>query len=161
MGLSGCFVATLFVLPALLALFEPPATTAFRFTLDRLVRWGGVHRVVLGAAGAMVTLASVAVAGHGASLFRPDADLAVLHPRPNSALDAQLEIGRRFGLSAGTMLVDLRASDDRKLVALAYEVQRRLSSPRVKAAGVAAVYGLATWLADPDVAAARGFAVAG
>jgi uncharacterized protein len=159
MGLTGSFLATLFVLPALLVLTEdhtaPTIATTFRFTLGGMIRWTSSHRAALSTAAAVLTIACAAFAVRGPSLFRPNSDLMVMHPRPNAALDAQLEIGRRFGVSAGAMLVELRAADDRQLVKLAYDVQQRLTSPEVRAAGIAQPYGLATWLPNPSVAEAR------
>lgn len=158
-GLAGCFLAVLFVLPALLVLTgwqgHYPGKPALRFGAGSLIRWARVHRNSLATGGVIAALIGVGVAMSGGGIIRPEADLTVMHPHPNSALDTEEEIGREFGVSAGTMLIRLDARDERQLLTLAHEVRRRFSSPGMKAAGIAGMYGLANWLPDPAVVSAR------
>jgi predicted RND superfamily exporter protein len=159
MGLGGSFLAVVFVLPALLVLTgwrgHRPGRPAFRFGMTGLMRWVAQHRMALYATGGLIALICIAAALTGPGVIRPDTDLTVLHPRPNSALDTEEEIGRRFGVSAGTLVIKIQAADDRSLLALSHEVQRRMSGATMKAAGIAGTYGIATWLPDPTIVAAR------
>lgn len=159
MGLTGSFLAVLFVLPALLVLTgwrgHRPGRKAFRFGMHSMLAWARSQRIALTAVGAAAALVCVVVAVTGPAVIQPDTDLSVMHPRPNSALDAEAEIGRRFGVSAGTLLISLHAGDDRQLLTLAHEIRRRFSAPQMKAAGIAGSYGVATWLPDPAVVSAR------
>jgi predicted RND superfamily exporter protein len=159
LGLGGSFLAALFVLPAVLVLspgLVKPANNVFRFTMSGLMRWTQRRRVPLFiASGVIAAAALITVAVPGAGIFQAETNLGVMHPQPNPALETEAEIQRRFGVSAGTILIDLRASDDAQLVSLAHAVADRLASPQVREAGIAGDYGLATWLADPAVVAAR------
>ncbi|MGA2229791.1 MAG: MMPL family transporter [Tepidisphaeraceae bacterium] len=163
MGLTGSFLAALWILPALLVLTQwrghRAGKPAFRFQMTAVMRWAGRYRVALAVVGAALAVTGAAAALAGPGVIRPEADLTVMHPRPNAALDTEEDIGRRFGVSAGTMLIQLRAADERHLVGLAHEVRRRLSSPAMQRAEIAGSYGLATWLPDPEVVAQRGKAL--
>jgi predicted RND superfamily exporter protein len=160
LGLSGSFLAVLFVLPALLVLFDQNKKTrersVFRFQMQPLVSWVGRHRRAFPIAGAVAAIVGLLIAiSPGAGLLAPESDLTVMHPHPNAALDAEAEIANRFGLGAGTVLVHLQADDEDQLISLSHRVKERLSDPSVKSSGIAAVYGLADWLPDPAIVAAR------
>jgi uncharacterized protein len=161
LGLCGCFIAALTVGPALLVLLpERQARPAFRFVMNPLLRWMIRYRRGLYAAGGAIALACVVIiAIPGGALIQPESDLTAMHPRPNAALDAESEITRRFGIAPGVLLIDTQASDERSLVAMSHEIQRRLAQSSVTQAGIAGTYGLANWLPDPAVAAARAAAI--
>jgi hypothetical protein len=83
-----------------------------------------------------------------------NSDLTVLHPQPNRAIDAQLEIGRRFA-NPTPLIVLLRADTPQDLVRKAYEVRRRLSTDEMRRSGIGRTAGLAMLLPDPDLIAQR------
>lgn len=167
LGLTGCFLAATAVLPAMVALLgrrksstqshaDPNRPDAFRFHLDPFLQWVRAHAKGLIRVMVAVALAAVVIALlPGAGVLQPDGDLTAMHPQPNPALAAQREITRRFGRGAETLLVHLQADDPSQLVVLAHQVQDRISAPAVKNAGIAAAYGLATWLPDPRVVEQR------
>jgi predicted exporter len=105
---------------------------------------------VLVSLGVIATAAIIAATEPG-GVLRPDTDLTVMHPRPNPAIEAQAELPRRFGSSPGSLMVHLKAQSPAALVHLAHELDRRLSRPAVREAGVAGTYSLASLLPDPDV----------
>jgi uncharacterized protein len=159
MGLTGSFLAVLFVLPAVLVLTDwrghRANQSAFRFGMTSLLQWAQRRRRPLSITAATAGLICIVAAATGPAVIQPDTDLTVMHPRPNPALDAEEEIGRRFGVSAGTLLIQLHAADQTRLLTLSHEIQQRLATPQMKAAGIAGVYGLATWLPDPSIVSAR------
>jgi uncharacterized protein len=156
LGLLGCFVAAVFILPALLVLLGGGGRPAFRFSLQPLLAWTAKHRgACIGGGLAVAALCVALSAVPGRALLESEQDLTVMHPRPNPALDAESEVARRFGVSSETMLIDLTAASDQELLALSYSVQRRLAAPAVRAAGIVGTYGLATWLPDPKTVTAR------
>jgi len=155
LGLCGCFIAALAVGPALLVLLpRKRVRPAFRFTMNPLLRWMHRHRKGLYAAAGVTMLACIGIiAAPGARLIQPESDLTAMHPRPNTALDTETQIARRFGVAPGVLLLDLQAPDEKSLVSLAHAVQTRLAKPSVMNTGIVGTYGLANWLPDPvDVA---------
>lgn len=160
LGLAGAFVAALLVLPALLVLFDRrgggPIRSRHRFNMEPVLAAIARHRraCVLVSLGVIVVAAAVAATEPG-GVLRPESDLTVMHPRPNPAIDAQAELPRRFGSSPGSLLVHLKADSPDGLVRLAHAVDRRLSRPDVRQAGVAGTLSLATLLPDPDVVPRR------
>ncbi|MDP9174900.1 MAG: MMPL family transporter [Planctomycetota bacterium] len=160
MGLTGSFLAAATVLPALATLFAGPGGasrgSAFRFGMEGYLRWVQKHRagVIYGMSAVGIVALAITFLPR-APLLQPEADLSVMHPQPNAALDAEREITRRFGRGAETMLVYLKAPDSEQLVTLAHQVQSRLASPDIVKAGVVGTYGLATWLPDPAIVARR------
>jgi predicted RND superfamily exporter protein len=158
LGLTGAFVATLALLPALLVI-----TTRRTSTGDRLLRFNPAPLLATIAArpeapllvAGVLLVVSVGVVLLPGDRLPLESDLAAMHPKPNPALDAQDIIARRMGMAPGALAIHLRASSASELLALAHDVQRRLNTPTVKEAGVTATYGLATLLPDPTVAPSR------
>jgi uncharacterized protein len=161
LGLAGSFIAALMVGPALLVLLpERRVRPAFRFTMNPLLGWMIRHRMGLfAAAGAIALGCIVIIAMPGDRLIQPESDLTAMHPRPNAALDTETEITRRFGVAPGVLLLDTQAPDEKSLLTLSHEIQRRLAQPGVMNAGIAGTYGLANWLPDPAVVTAREAAI--
>ena len=159
LGLTGSFLAAVFVLPAILQLLPhakgriPPSP---RLPAQRLLEFlQRRRRACLTISGMFLLTCLIVSALSGNRLFRPESDLTVMHPRPNPPLDAEAEITRRFGAGPGDILIVLDADDSTKLLTLAHEVHRRLTSPQALAGGIAGTYGIETWLPDPAVVAAR------
>ena len=162
LGLTGAFLATLWILPALVRLTDRgPAETGRRMRFDLVPLLAAVRDrrgPVLTAAVALTVAAAVVVAWPGQRL-PPEDDLTVLHPRPNPPLDAQAKIAERMGTSADSMLVYLKADSGEELVRLAHRVQRALAQPQATEAGITGTFGLSTLLPDPDAAKARATAI--
>lgn len=165
LGLVGAFLATLFVLPALIVVLSRAAGLGLdgltpRGRLEHLIV--GVYRRRRGAVGLIIAiwlaaLGVVAVSARG-SLF--ESDLKVLHPRPNRALELEEVIADRFGAAPNALLVLLEADSDERLTTLAYEASRRLRTAQARAAGVVTVYSIADFLPDPAALPSRLKAIA-
>lgn len=164
LGLAGVFITSLTVVPALLVLSDREGKAGqarsnrarLRFSVEPLLGWIARHaRMCI-----TVSLA-IFVMSLGIGLLMPgpilplESDLTVMHPSPNPALRTQDEIARRFGSVPGSMIVHLRADTPEQLLTLAHEVDRRLSAPAVRDAGVVGTFGLATLLPEPAVVERR------
>ncbi len=159
-SLLACWLATLVVLPAALIFldrigWQSKAVTARWVAPRSLAVWLTRHSRTLvtltAIASALVITAWVA----GGARPNVDSELTSLHPRPNPPLDAQREITRRMGLPADSVLIHLRADSSDDLLRLAHRVRERLSSQRMESVGVRGSFSLASFLPDPDRAAAR------
>jgi predicted RND superfamily exporter protein len=166
MGLAGVFLAVVFVLPAVVVLWDTRRLARndsaaarrlpFRWDVRPLLAAVSHHR-----RGLIVFSLIVFVVAAIVALTRPggpaplESDLHVMHPHPNPALNAEREIARRFGTEPGALIVHLAAESPEKLVELSYEVDRRLSRPEVQAAGISGNMGLSSFLPDPAVANQR------
>ncbi|HET6247441.1 MAG TPA: MMPL family transporter [Tepidisphaeraceae bacterium] len=160
LGLTGAFLAKMALMPLLLMLTDrrkSPASprSTFRFSLTPLLRWTGRHARLCIGFSVIIFLAAIALlAVLPGDLLPLESDLTIMHPRPNSAIDAQNLIARRFGMH-DWLLVDLRAKTPGELVELAHRVDQRLTTSAAKQAGVAGSFGLGTLLPDPAVTAPR------
>jgi len=103
----------------------------------------------------LIFVGAILVAATRRPVLPLESDLAVMHPRPNAPLDAQVRIAQRMGMSADTMVIHLHANSPRELLSLAHRVNARLRSTDT----VASTYGLATLLPNPDDAESRKNAV--
>jgi predicted exporter len=167
LGLLGAFAAVTLVLPAVLTLWDTrrlarrdtPADRQlpFRFDVERLLGAIDRRRVPLIAASLLLfAAAAVLAATRPGGVLPLEEDLYVMHPQPNPALAAQQKLVGHFGVDpVGGLMVHLSADTPERLQALAHEVDRRLSRPAVRAAGVAGTLGLASLLPDPAIVARR------
>ena len=158
LGLAGAFACTLILMPAVLVLTdrtrgdEKPTS---RLRLDALVRFVGARRAILLTIGIILMALPFATLIFDRKAVALESDLTVMHPRPNAPLDAQEKLAKRMGVSPGSLVVYLRADSEAKLVALAHDVQTRLSDSRARDAGITGTMGLATVLPDPRIVEQR------
>ena len=159
MGLLAVFFATVWLLPAMLVLFDRRGSStslaAQRWSLLPLVR--GVERRPLWAIMPvlLVAMLSLGFAFIGRSPFELESDLTVLHPRPNPPLEAEDLIAKRMGFAAGSLLVHVEGSSAAELVERSHEVSERLASEAAKQVGVTGTVGLGNLLPDPKVVEVR------
>jgi uncharacterized protein len=169
MGLAGALIATLLVLPAMLILIH--RWIGGRLNLSGVrIQLGGSSamtraRPAAWQAGALILMAgAIVVAGTSSEgALRFEADLTVMHPRPNPALEAQSRVVRQFGHSFDPLLILLRDSSPEGLVDLAHEVGRRLTGEnsakrtehRALDTGNVTTFGIAHLLPDPGLVAER------
>ncbi len=162
MGLAGTLFAAVWVLPALLAATDRRSTSHLQrrnhvgFRAQPALAWVARHSMaVLLASLAILLVAGIIAGSAGRNIVPLETDLTVMHPRPNPAIEAQAEIARLFGSAADSLIVHLKTRSPEALVSLAHRASQRLSTPAVRSHGVAATYGLATLLPDPQIAEAR------
>jgi hypothetical protein len=159
LGLGAVFLATVWLLPAMLVLFDRRGSSsslaAQRWSLVPLVR--GVERRPLWAMTPvlLIAIAALAFAVVGRSPFELESDLTVLHPRPNPPLEAEDLIAKRMGFAAGSLLVHVEGSNPPELVERSHEVSDRLAREAAKQVGVTGTVGLGNLLPHPKVVAAR------
>jgi predicted RND superfamily exporter protein len=165
LGLTGAFLGSVFVLPAMLAWRDRRAGQTAkvptpRFDLAPALRWIRSRRALC--VGISTALTGVAVCAIVARGGRPqfESEMSVMHPQPNPSLEAQKRIAERMGGSPGSLIVYLKATSPAELLATAHRVRERLATPGPRGAGVSGAYGLATLLPDPAVARSRRAAVA-
>ncbi len=149
LSLIGAFIAALTVLPALLAL--RPAAADPRVRVMR-APWRYPGRVL---AIALLLLLPAAILATGVDLGRQDQDVHNLHPQPNPPLDATEEISRRMGMAGGSFMIWVSGSSDEEVMQRAAEVQQKLASSDAHWAGVRSVFGPASLLPAPSMAAVR------
>jgi predicted RND superfamily exporter protein len=156
LGLIGALIGTIFIMPAILVLTDREKSIAasrvkFDGVLDHLQRrrriWMSFSIALLCAC--IVPLLTTR------DWLPLESDLTVMHPRPNSPLDAERHIAERFGGSPGSLMIYLKAQTPQELVALAHDVKNRLSSDQVKTAGITGSFSLATLLPDPRLTPSR------
>lgn len=161
LGLAGALLCALTVLPALLGCFTRRSTA---MTQPRLVRHGfdpllaavSAHaRLSLATSIAIAALAVWACFGSATGGLRFDSDLSVMHPQPNPPLDAQRQLAERFSHAADSLIMHLTGDSEDSLVTLAHEVDERLRTGRPRDAGVIGTLGLASFIPNPVVIAAR------
>jgi predicted RND superfamily exporter protein len=158
LGLTGAFLTSVLVLPALLVLVDRSAGSA---SAGSRLPVRGMLRLLSHYPSAFLAGALVLFVAAGATLLIPgtilplESDLTVMHPRPNPPLDAQKRIADVMGASPDTFVVYLHANSAESLQRVAHEVEHRLSQPKSRAPGVSGTFGLASLLPDPDVAQAR------
>ncbi len=150
-GLLGALVAVFVLMPAMLRLFDrsthAPSGTSTRFGVladhvaGRPRTWMVSTLLIL----AIVTCA----AGMQGFVPRFESDLTVMHPRPNPALDASLEVIRRFSGQGELIPVEVRAASPESLVTMAHDAARALQSQSCRDMGVTGVLGLHLLLPDP------------
>jgi predicted RND superfamily exporter protein len=178
LGLIGSLLSAVIILPAFLVISDsdvgralpalnvaaggaPPAFATSepprpRFRLEPFVDFAVRARKPLLISWAILGVAAIAIVAFAPGpLLALESDLTVMHPRPNPPLEAESFIAKRMGFDPGSMQIYLQADSDADLVAAAYDVSARLSSPAVKSTGVVGTYGLSTWLPDPRVVARR------
>ena len=169
--LLGAVGMTMVLLPALLVLLDrrpaapsAPGAATVPLTRQRFAFTPALHflirrrRFLVTTFALLFATAAVFAALPGERLPL-ETDLTSMHPQPNAALDTQAEIARRFGSSPQSLVVYLEADDPEQLVALAHEVDRRLTTEGARSQGVAGTFGLATLLPDPRTVAARAAAI--
>lgn len=165
-GLLCAFLAIVIILPAVLTLWDTrrlnrrdtveARALPFRFRVEGMLAAIDRHRVGLLVLSLLILLASAIYAGTRPGGFLPlETELHVMHPQPNPPLDAEKTLARRFGSSPGGLMVQVRAASPEALLVKAHEIDRRLSSPDVRAAGVTGTFGLSTLLPDPATTARR------
>ncbi|HEX8324549.1 MAG TPA: MMPL family transporter [Tepidisphaeraceae bacterium] len=154
LGLIGAWVATMTLLPALLTLLGD-RTTGVAATRGRpaarlwpLVAW---RPAVLVRGGLIVVLLTIAAAIFASRGLKEDPDLTGLHPRPNPPLETLSDIDRRMGGGGGSFVLHLRSTEDDALLRLAWRARRALAGSEA----VKGLFGPASLLPDPDVAARR------
>ncbi|CAN5432344.1 hypothetical protein BH09PLA1_BH09PLA1_12520 [soil metagenome] len=157
--LAGAWLATLLVLPAMLAIRKRSRDVspfAIRFTIA-----GAIGQSIARHARGILILSSIAVLAivgtliaHGIH-FQLDSDPMAMHPQPSPPLEAQRRIAATMQVAGGSLIVHLRAASPGDLVALSHDVQRRLNTDVVRSAGVVNSFGVASLLPDPREAAKR------
>ncbi|MGB7158712.1 MAG: MMPL family transporter, partial [Tepidisphaeraceae bacterium] len=156
--LVGAWVATLLVLPAMLARFSRGDASPFegRFQIaDAIGRWISSHaKGLLVGSGLVLALLVGALLVRGVR-YELSSDPMVMHPQPSPPLEAQRFIAQRMQVAAGALIVHLEAESPLKLLTMAHAVQHRLRDDAVRAAGVSGVFGLASLLPDPVESARR------
>jgi predicted RND superfamily exporter protein len=155
LGLTGAFLCSLIVLPALLALFDRGETARPRLPVRTIL--AGIARqssLILSLMFACFAAAVIGLLLPG-TILPLESDLSVMHPHPNPPLAAQDEIADRFSTSPGTLVIHLHANNTDELLRLAHQVESRLRAPAVRQAGIAGTFGLASLLPDPTVAPSR------
>jgi predicted RND superfamily exporter protein len=160
LGLLGVYLATVFVLPSLVLLWQSysrgRSATDYRLPIGVwLLRWLYPRSRSILIASVVVLIGGAVYLAIAGIPWEQETDLHNLHPRPNPPLDAQVEISRRMGTSADLMLIELRAPDETTLLQRAHDVQTRLKSPKLREVGVTGTLSLASLLPDPRVAAVR------
>lgn len=160
LGLTGAFVCAVMLMPALLMLTDgrndARPTSRTRFGIGPLASvLASRHRLWVVLSLGLFAAASLVMIRAGGEILPLETDLAVMHPHPNPAIDAQYHIAKRFGISLDTLTVYLRAGSPDELVSLSYDVSRRLKNPAAREAGVLSTLGLSTLLPDPRVIATR------
>ncbi len=153
LGLLGCLAATFTALPALLVLTDRAAgrlaSSRFAWISAPAVRHPGLCMAVAG-----VLLAAVGIAATGSFIPELEADLTVMHPRPNRALELTNALSARFAGVPETIPVEITGPDP---VAAAHRVARAFDTPALRGVGVIPekTVGLHSLLPDPATTAAR------
>lgn len=156
LGLTGAFLGSVFILPAILVLLGRPDTFEPRFTASSLVGAVARHARFSIICSLIALAASVAyLAANPRNLLSLESDLSVMHPRPNPALDAQKLIAQKFQTSPDSLLVHISAPTAEDLIALNHRVATTLDSEQARAAGITGTFSLATLLPDPALAESR------
>lgn len=158
LSLIGAWLATLLVLPAMLARGTVTDVSPFH------PRFGGAGRIgdwiaryartLLLCSAVMVAALIGILAVHGVR-YELNSDPMEMHPQPSPPLESQRFIAQRMQLAAGALIVHLQARSPEELVSLSHEVQRRLDTHGVRDAGISGVFGLASVLPDPEQATKR------
>lgn len=162
LALLGAYLACITVLPAALSLFdarrqkaEKAPVTVRLGALASVGEFIGRHpKTILSASLGVWIALSLTLVFSGGSLL-PDSNLLSLHPQPNPPLDAQRRIAARMGIAPGTAQLYLTAGSAEELLHTAHEVDRRLSSAKMKAAGMTGTFGIASLLPDPETSRRR------
>lgn len=159
LGLLGSLAAAFLVLPALLVLADRGAGRG-RAGAVAPPRFGAIARpaarrpgLCIAAALALLTTAATGAALNG-FVPRLEADLTVMHPRPNRPLELTNTLSARFAGFGETIPIEITATPE-QLTAVAHRAARALDTPSARAAGVVGTIGLNTLLPDPDAAEAR------
>lgn len=163
LGLTGAFIGSIFILPALLSLTSRAKTATTipspRLNIAPALNWIRVHRALcVSSCLILLVVAAIIVLANG-SFLELESDLSVMHPQPNAPLESQARITQRMGASPGSLIVFLTADSPEKLIDLSHRVHDRLSTDSAKAAGIAGTFGLATLLPDPCLVKERQSAV--
>lgn len=163
LGLTGAFIGSIFILPAILSL-RRSQHRAIKIPTPRLnlapaLKWIRTDRKISISACLILFLAAAIIVIANGSWLELESDLSVMHPQPNAPLEAQARITQRMGASPGSLIVYLKADSPEQLIALSHQVRQRLSTDAAKQAGVAATYGLATLLPDPNLTKERQSAI--
>ncbi len=160
LGLAGVYLTSLTVVPALLVLTDKGGASAnrarLRFSVEPLLAWITRHARTCITCSLLVFVASLCIGlGMPGPILPLEPDLSVMHPRPNAALQTQVEIAKRFGSVPDAMMIHMKADSPEHLVSLAHRVDEHLRQPAPRAAGIVGTIGLATFLPDPQVAEQR------
>jgi hypothetical protein len=155
LGLTGAFLCTVIVLPAILMLTDrrpTPASSRLRFGVEGLLQSLRSRRRVWLVLSMAFAIASIVVLLPSRGDVLPlESDLTVMHPRPNPAIEAEYHVAQEFGISPSSLMVYLRADDPGRLIELSYDVKSRLK----KVAGVTGSIGLESLLPDPRTIPSR------
>ena len=155
LGLTGAFLCTVIVLPAILMLTDrrpTPAASRLRFGAEGLLASMRNRRsfwLLLSTACAVAAI--VVLLPFRGGVLPLESDLTVMHPRPNSAIDAEYHVAQKFGISPSSLMVYLRADDPSRLIELSYDVKSRLRM----AGDVTGSVGLESLLPDPRTIPSR------
>lgn len=149
LGLTGTLAASFTVLPALLAICdrsgEVRSSAVSRLNVYPILKLLARYRISTMVVGIGLLMAALVVLlSAKGSIFSLESDLSVMHPKPNSPLDAQALIAERFGSSMDPMIVHLTADSPPRLVSLAHEMEDRLSDKALR------IIGLSALLPDPS-----------
>ncbi|MEM9020944.1 MAG: MMPL family transporter [Planctomycetota bacterium] len=151
-GLAATVLATLTVLPALLALqsrTRRPGSPALgladspRWRLDRVLRAAVSHGKTSTTACGMAAIAAalVLVITPGGPV-RYDRDLSAMHPRPNAPLDTQQLIAQAFPGQSDTFLLYVTARSEPALLQRTTEARRALANNGPAGPFVAGSFGI-------------------
>lgn len=166
-GLTATLLATLTLLPALLALTQRRVrgetshrVDAPRWHLDRVVQYAVAHsRSGLGLSVAATLAALLLLFLLPGGPVRFDTDLRAMHPAPNAPLDAQQALGVAFPGQADALLLYITADSEAELIERAAQCRARLQASRQAKPYIDSVVGVDRFLpAEKDRADRREFA---
>jgi len=157
LGLAGAFLGALWLLPALLSVFDRRTSAdplAARFHLRPLLRRIG-RRPIAWALGPLLLfgLALLALVLKGPATF--DADMSAMNPKPSPPMKAQARIERLFPGSLDTVQLHLQADSPRQLLIRAHQADARLTEAPLRELGVGSTLSIARLLPDPRRLEAR------
>jgi predicted RND superfamily exporter protein len=156
--LIGVWLATIGVLPAMLVLRDraDDQSLAHRVPVaPRLGQWMARRTRAILIVSCAILAATIAYVALRASPYDLEPDVMTLHPQPSPPLEAQRFIAQRMEVSAGAVLIHVNGDSPDQLVTRSHEVQQRLRTDAVRAAGVSGVFGLASLLPEAQLAARR------
>jgi len=161
LGLLGCLVSVVFLMPAILVTVDRPAAATRRPPrFGHLATFGARRpRVALGFASAAIIIAIAGVMPNGMDI-RLETDLSVMHPRPNRPLDLTNTLSHSFTDMGEVLPIEIQADSPARMLAIAHQVVNNLSTHSPSLDGYRRVIGLPMLVPDPQRAESRRRALA-
>ncbi len=160
LGLLGCLISVVFLMPAILVTLDRPTSATRRPPrFGHLATFGYRRpRIALGLASVAIMIALAGVASNG-TVIRQEADLAVMHPRPNRPLDLTDSLSHSFSDMGEVLPIEIQADSPSRMLALAHQVAADVSAQSTSIHGFRRVVGIPTVLPHPDRAISRRLAL--